>query len=65
MCTGISAMPHKQKILHTCRKLENHSQRLRLCLIQVIPLKSVGWLKQVNIAELDLSVEDGASRSLK
>lgn len=57
MCTDISPMPHKQKILHTCKKLENHSQSPGLCLIQVIPLKSVGWLKQVNIAELDLLVE--------
>lgn len=65
MCTDISAVPHKQKILHTCKKLENHSQRLRSCLVQVIPLKSVGWLKQVNIVELDLIVEDRAQRSLK
>ena len=53
MYTDISAMPHKQKILHTYRKLQNHSQRLRLCFLQVILLKSVGWLRQVKVAELD------------
>lgn len=65
MYTDISAMPHKQKILHTCRKLQNHSQRLRLCFLQVIPLKSVGWFRQVKIAELDLAIEDGVPGSLQ